>query len=242
MRCDCVCSRCGATVAAKEKNSSSLRATIGCGSRASVASMVRAFDRGSGSVNFVTGADDVYADRFAPSNASAERTTSESDCAAGSTLRAYSFAWICAGISNDLFAQRMKAIFGSRFDALRKQVEDLHGEVREDAITSAMAEELAENAAGFRSTRWAPPCPRSTASAAWPRCSRSRPTNSSSAPASAARRRTRSRTPFSLCEGLDAGQRGDVPLEVLAICSVGFFEYRCERVAMLLVRNGMLQH
>lgn len=59
----------------------------------------------------------------------------------------FNYKRICAGISNDLFAERMKAIFGTRYAALRKRVERLHGDAREDAITSAMAEELAENAA-----------------------------------------------------------------------------------------------
>lgn len=59
----------------------------------------------------------------------------------------FNYKRICAGIANDLFAERMKAIFGSRYATLRKTVEQLHGEAREEAITTAMAEELAENAA-----------------------------------------------------------------------------------------------
>jgi hypothetical protein len=41
----------------------------------------------------------------------------------------------------------MKGIFGSRYDAIRTEVETLHGDARENAITEAVAEELAENAA-----------------------------------------------------------------------------------------------
>ncbi|MEO8380085.1 MAG: three-Cys-motif partner protein TcmP [Acidobacteriota bacterium] len=59
----------------------------------------------------------------------------------------FNYKRICAGLSNDLFAERMKAIFGTRYATLRKQVEHLHGDAREEAITAAMAEELAENAA-----------------------------------------------------------------------------------------------
>jgi three-Cys-motif partner protein len=59
----------------------------------------------------------------------------------------FNYKRICAGVSNEVFAERMRGIFGSRYDAIRTQVETLHGEKREDAITSAVAEELAENAA-----------------------------------------------------------------------------------------------
>lgn len=59
----------------------------------------------------------------------------------------FNYRRICAGVSNQVFAERMKGIFGSRYDAIRTQVETLHGEARENAITAAVAEELAENAA-----------------------------------------------------------------------------------------------
>jgi three-Cys-motif partner protein len=59
----------------------------------------------------------------------------------------FNYRRICAGVSNQVFAERMKGIFGSRYEAIRTQVETLHGDERENAITAAVAEELAENAA-----------------------------------------------------------------------------------------------
>lgn len=59
----------------------------------------------------------------------------------------FNYRRIRAAVSNEVFKSRMDELFGSRADALRAEVADLHGIEREIAIVRAISSEIAENVA-----------------------------------------------------------------------------------------------
>jgi three-Cys-motif partner protein len=61
----------------------------------------------------------------------------------------FNYRRVRAAVSNDLFKSRMDDLFGSRSEALRRQVGELHGVEREGAIVDAISSELAENVAEY---------------------------------------------------------------------------------------------
>jgi three-Cys-motif partner protein len=59
----------------------------------------------------------------------------------------FNYRRINAAVSNDLFAERMDELFGTRSQSLRRDVARLHGFAREEAIIAAASEEISENVA-----------------------------------------------------------------------------------------------